>query len=194
MSSPSAAIPNQDQVDRKLAGAQAQIDALRRAGGNLNQAEVDQESCACAAVDQLLQAVTAALHGLNGLMPDPLPPSRVSRRNLRDRFHGVLTESEAIREVDAAARPGEGWLWALEQKDLGAAFAPLLAFDGSGGLRGMWRNPLDHDAGLESAPADVYLTESLGRVHQLIHRVAALAHGDAARYAEADARQRPRLI
>ncbi|HUY99175.1 MAG TPA: hypothetical protein VMU89_02400 [Thermomicrobiaceae bacterium] len=195
MSNPSAsAIPSQAQVDRKLAGVQSQIDALRRAGGNANQAAVDQESCACAAVDQLLQASTAGLHGLNALMPDPLPHSRVSRRNLRDRFQSVQSDSEAIREVEAAARPREGWLWWLEQKDLGAAFERLLDIDDSGGVRGIWKDPLDHGAGFETAPPDVYLSEALGRVRALVHRIAALAHGDAARYNEAEAQQRRRLM
>ena len=195
MSTPSASsIPSQEQVDRKLAGVQSQIDALRRAGGNLNQPGVDQESCACAAVNQLLQAVASGLHGLNSLMPDPLPPSRVSRRNLRDRFQSVLADSEAIREVEAAARPGEGWLWWLEQKDLGAAFDSLLDREASGGVRGIWKDPLNHTSGLESAAPDVYLTETLGRVEALIHRIAALAHGDAARYVEAESQQRRRLM
>src|SRR5690606_18086609 len=124
--------------------ARAQIAALVNAG------EPDvAESCACAAIQQMLQALTAALARLNAAMPDPLPLARVNRRNLRDRFHAVGAESQALRTVDRVARPGNGWLWDLEQQAAGSVFGPVLR----PGLAGEWavvRSPLDPGAGLEA--------------------------------------------
>lgn len=187
-------LPGQSQVNAKLAAARWQIGALERAGST-NGGGVAAESCACAAVDQMLQALSVALHGLNRLMPDPLPPSRVSWRNLRDRFFAVEADSQALRAVQSASRAEGGWLRSLELKREGSAYAELLnpAIDRSGppGLR---RDPLRPELGDEPGEAVVYLAEAVEHIDGLIRQIAALAPEDVARYREGLARQTRRMM
>ena len=94
-------VPNRAQVRRGLAPAGVQIAAIERA----ERAEHAFDEAAAPAVDafpaagiiQLLQAVTAALDGLNHRLPDPLPPTHSSRRNLRDRFAAVASRPGPAR-------------------------------------------------------------------------------------------------
>src|ERR687885_548511 len=98
-------VSNRWFIDQKLDGARFQIENLQQQtqqAGN----EVAAQSCACAAVSQMLQAVSALLHSFSQQLPDPLPASRVSLRHLRDAFHGVEAESRALRPIEQAERSG----------------------------------------------------------------------------------------
>lgn len=171
------------QVEVKLAGARMQFAALAAA-----QDRDAAESYACAAVHQMLQALTAALQQLNALMPDPLPPMRVSRRNLRDRFAAVGAESQVLRELDRVGRPGQGWLWWLERQAAGSSFRSLVQLDPAG-QRAVSRDPLDPGAGLEPGGAAAHLTTRLEQMRALVAQIDGLADADAARYRAALRRQ-----
>lgn len=186
-------IPNQAEVDRKLAQSRYQISTLRQTAEPASRSAVAAESCASAAIDQMLEALSATLHGINLLMPDPLPALRVSRRNLRDRFYAVQCESRALHEVEAAARPGAGWLWWLEEKAAGSTFAPLLR-EAEGDSPALWKDPLQPELGVESTSPVEYLDQSLAGIEQLIRSVVGLAEDDMARYRDALSRQTRRLM
>ncbi|WP_040669204.1 hypothetical protein, partial [Nitrolancea hollandica] len=107
-------IPHQQQVERKLAAVNLSIQTLQ----TLNDRRLDDheihvlaEAVTCGAIAQLLHALDATLYGFSNLLPDPLPHSRVSRRNLRDRFHAIQCESQVLRLMDEADRAKSGWLW-----------------------------------------------------------------------------------
>jgi hypothetical protein len=181
------------QVDLKLDGARFQIQMLEQLPGKVNGNTAGVESCAVAAIDQTLQALAAALQQRNEMRTDPLPASRMSRRNLRDEFHAVQSDSTVIRDIDAEARPNEGWLWWLEQKHAAAAFAHLIA-SGEDGVSRLLRDPLNPAAGFEEGTVSAYLRESVKRVEGLIQRVTRQMSDDAAQYREARRKQSRRLI
>lgn len=189
----SQAVPEHDSIepfiDRKLAGARHQIDALRRLSNGNDDAAA--ESCACAAIEQILQVVAAALQQLNLQLPQPLPASRVSLRNLRDEFQTVQAESASLPLFEQAERPG-AWLDRLRQQQLGATFAPLLRQrDGSDQIL---RDPLEPDAGVEpAAPAD-YLAQAARQAEMLVRLAAARTPDDAMRFREGQRKQTRRLI
>lgn len=136
----------------------------------------------------------ATLYGF-GVLPDPLPPSRTSRRNLRDRFHSVQGQSQALRLVDQAARPDEGWLWWLERNAEGGRFFPLLHQDVQPGVPLLlWKDPANPAAGVEPDPPPLYLRLTLDRMHELIDRVMELIPEDLFHYHECWQLQRHRLI
>lgn len=178
--------PAETQVALKLAGARAQIALLREHRAD----PVIAESCAGAAISQMLQAILAALAEMNRQLPDPLPLSRLTRRNLRDHFYAVEVESRVVREIEVAAQAGRGWLWWLEQKQLGGSIRPLLT-EGQGAI---WRKPLDHHAGVEPGDPVTYLSGEVARVEQLIGRVRELAVTDLERFRVAAKRPARRLL
>lgn len=175
-------IPHQQQVERKLAAVNLSIQTLQ----TLNDRQFDDheihvfaEAVTCGAIAQLLHALDATLYGFSKLLPDPLPHSRVSRRNLRDRFHAIQCESQALRLMDEADRVNSGWLWWLERKSEGSAFFPLLLADTQRAKSlVLWRDPANHAAGLEPSPSPVYLRETLERMRELTGRVADLIPED----------------
>ncbi len=191
-------IPHQQQVERKLAAVNLSIQTLQ----TLNDRQLDEheihvlaEAVTCGAIAQLLHALDATLYGFSNLLPDPLPHSRVSRRNLRDRFHAIQCESQVLRLMDEADRAKSGWLWWLERKAEGSAFFPLL-FVGPQRTKALilWRDPANHEAGLEPNPSPEYLREMLERMRELTRRVADLMPEDLHRYREHWRHQRHHLL
>lgn len=185
-----AQLPNGSFVAEKLDGAQFQIETLRGQSSRSG-AAAGAESCACAAMDQMLQAIQALLHGFNQQLPEPLPPSRVSLRNLRDEFHSVQTESKALRAIEQLDRGGE-WLDDLQHKHLASAFSPVLQREGD--RVKLLKNPLDPEAGAETASASDFLQERLQRTRELIAQVTADIDDDVMRFREAHRQQTRRLI
>ncbi|MGA7669034.1 MAG: hypothetical protein WBW04_01330 [Nitrolancea sp.] len=178
-----------------MAGARFQIETLKGLLGAGNVSLPQAESCANAAVDQLLQAITAALNGLNSMLPDPLPAQRVSRRNLRDQFYSVGSESGVLQDLDTAAHAGDGWLWFLEQKHDAAPFGHLLVkADSSGGSLAMVKDPVNPSGGNESGSPVDYLNSALDQVVEVLSRIAEKANDDVMHYREAQRRQARRLI
>lgn len=192
-------IPSRSQVERKLAAASYQIELLQRIqdessadSGSL----VAVESCTSAAINQLLQALTATLDGFNRQLPDPLPAMRVSRRNLRDEFHAVEIQSEVLREIESAARIGNGWLWWLEQKHAGGPFGPLIerATGSEGATFVLLRDPLNLEAGTEPDSPVVYLQTALAKMIELLDRIGTLVTGDISAYRAGVRGQSRRMI
>lgn len=188
--------PNREAVQARIDGARFQIKMLE---GVLSAGTVSHEqaqSCAGAAIDQLLQAVSAALFGFSSLLPDPLPAQRLNRKNLRDQFFAVEAESAVLHRVDAAAHPGEGWLWSLEVKHDGAAFGKLLVRSGSGDSASirLVKDPLDPKSGTEEQGPLEYLKGNVEQVLRLVSDIGEKAHEDVLRYREAQRRQARRLI
>jgi hypothetical protein len=183
-------VPNRSFVAEKLDGAAFQIDALRQQAGP-GGTPAAAESCACAAMDQLLQSISGVLHGFNQLLPEPLPASRVSLRNLRDEFQSVQSESKALRAIEQVDRSGE-WLDDLQQKHVASSFTVVLRRDGD--RFKLFKNPLDPRAGTESQDAADYLTAALQHTRELIGQVASDISDDVMRYREAHRQQTRRLI
>jgi hypothetical protein len=191
-------IPHQQQVERKLAAVNLSIQTLQ----TLNDRQLDDqdvhvlaEAVTCGAIAQLLHALDATLYGFSKLLPDPLPHSRVSRRNLRDRFHAIQCESQVLRLMDEADRAKSGWLWWLERKAEGCAFFPLLFVEPQRAKAlVLWRDPANHEAGLEPNPSPEYLRETLERMRELTRRVADLIPEDLHRYQEHWRHQRHHLL
>ena len=181
---------NRSVIDLKLAGARYQIGALRGSTASAN-ASTGAESSAAAAIDQMIQAVIATLQGLNMQLPEPLPASRVSLRNLRDEFRSVQAESAALRAIEQVHRAG-GWLHQLEQQRLGSTFAPLLSH--TGGSYQIYCDPLEPGAGTESQSAVDYLEQMLNRVQGLVRQTADQMPEDVVRFREAQRKQARRLI
>ncbi|HET7035290.1 MAG TPA: hypothetical protein VFI42_06355 [Thermomicrobiaceae bacterium] len=183
-------ISDQPFIDHKLAGARYQIDTLRRLVEEAGHQDAA-ESCACAAIEQLLQVVAAALQQLNLQLPQPLPASRVNLRNLRDEFQSVQAESAGLQLFEQAERPGV-WLDRLRQQQLGSTFAPLLR-QIDGGYQ-LYRDPLEPDAGVEpEAPAE-YLDQAARQVEMLVRRAGARMPDDTLRFREGRRKQTRRLI
>ncbi len=184
-------VPNREAVDDRVEGARFQIEALK---GELSSASslAAAESCVSAAVDQILQAVAAALDGLNSMLPDPVPTQRISRKNLRDQFYAVNAESAALQSLDNAAHPGDGWLWSLEQKHDGAAFGHLLVRKGE--TISLVRDPFDSDGGTENEDPVSYLNHALDQVLEVLSEIGERASDDVATYREAQRMQARRLI
>jgi len=188
-----ASLPNREQILLRLAGArrQAELASTSMAAGDL----AGLESALCAAIDQALKAVTAALYGLNALLPSPLPASRLSRRNLRDRFAAVQASSAALELLDREAQPQVGWLWWLDRKEAASAFASLLcAGQEPTDPPRLWRDPLEPAHGVEAAPPDQYVAEAVTRVERLIEALGRLVVTDVETYQEAARRQFGRLL
>ena len=183
-------VPNRSFVMEKLDGAEFQIETLRGKAGK-GAPEAAAESCACAAMDQLLQAISGMLHGFNQLLPEPLPASRVSLRNLRDEFQSVQAESKALRAIEHVDRNGE-WLDDLQQKHIASSFTVVLSQDGNGFK--LFKNPLNPSQGTEEQDAATYLTHALGQTRDLIGQVAGEIDGDVMTYREAHRQQTRRLI
>lgn len=199
MSLPPIQIPHQEQVERKLAAVSFSIQTLQ----TLNDRQLDHqeihvlaEAVTCGAIAQLLQALDATLYGFGKLLPDPLPHSRVSRRNLRDRFHAVQCESQALRLImEEADGAKSGWLWWLERKAEGSAYFPLLLQEAPRAKTlVLWRDPANHAAGLEPSPSPVYLREMLDRMRDLTRHVADLIPEDLHCYRERWRHQRHHLL
>ena len=183
-------VANRAYIDRKFAGVRVQIACLR----GLPDADGPQEaaeSYATAAVDQTLQAMTALLQSLNLELPDPLPASRVSLRNLRDSFQSVRAESAALHAFEQAERPG-AWLDRLEQQRLGASFAPLLR-GRDGGLQ-ILLDPLEPDTGVAAQSPVDYLERALQQAEELAQRFAQELPEDVVRFRDAHRKQTHRLI
>jgi len=188
-------VPNRAEVDDRIAGARFQIETLKRLLESENAVRPEAESCANAAVDQLLQSITAALNGFNSMLPDPLPAQRVSRRNLRDQFYSVGSESAVLQDLDGAAHAGDGWLWYLEQKHDGAPFGHLLVkSDSSDGPVAMVKDPLNASGGNESGSPVDYLNSAVDKVVEILTQIGDKANDDVMHYREAQRRQARRLI
>lgn len=188
-----ASLPNREQVVLRLQGARRQAEqvAAALAAGDL----IGLESALCAAIDQALKAVTAALYGFNALLPSPLPASRLNRRNLRDRFAAVQATSAVLELIDRAAHPHEGWLWWLDRKEAASAFTALLRPPGEAAdTPALWRDPLEPAHGVETLSPDRYVAQAVAQVEQLVEDVSRLAAADVAAYREAARRQPGRLI
>ncbi len=192
-------IPHQQQVERKLAAVGLSIQSLQ----TLYDRQLDDqdvhvlaEAVTCGAIAQLLHALDATLFGFSKLLPDPLPHSRVSRRNLRDRFHAIQCESQALRLIMAEAdRAKSGWLWWLERKAEGSAYFPLLFVEAQRARTlVLWRDPANHEAGLEPCSSPVYLQETLERMRDLTQHVSDLIPEDLHRYQESWRQQRHHLL
>lgn len=179
-------------VERKLAGAQFQIDMLERVLPD-DDADIEAiESAVSGAIDQMLHSLTAVLFTFNAQLPDPLIPQRVNRRNLRDQFHSVGINSAAMREIDRVNRAGDGWLWWLEQKTLGAGYRPLIfAEHGSFYLR---RDPMNPESGVELTGPISYLQHSLQSMTELLDRLDTLVAEDVRAFREARRRSIWKLI
>lgn len=192
-------VPSRSQVERKLAAASYQIELLQRIQDDAS-AGVDPvvavESCTAAAINQLLQALTATLDGFNRQLPDPLPALRVSRRNLRDEFHAVEIQSQVLREIESAARVRSGWLWWLEQKHVGGSFGSLIErATGTGGPKFVLRrDPLNLEDGTEPEPPVEYLQAALAKMIELLDRIGALAADDISTYRVGIREQSRRMI
>jgi len=184
-------LPNEAQVLLRLTGAREQLSILREAIRAHRQTVA--EAAACAVTDQAVKAVTAALHGFNLLLPQPLPAERVTWRNLRARFVAVQAESAVLDLVEEQSRPRSGWLWWLERKDQASAFAPLLHFDGEGETVALWRDPLDPTQGTEQGSPEDYFTAVLDRIEDLVREIGRLARKDAELFRQAARRQPGRI-
>ena len=192
-------IPHQQQVQRKLAAVNLCIQTLQTLNDRLldeHEIHVLAEAVTCGAITQMLQALDATLYGFSKLLPDPLPHSRVSRRNLRDRFHALQCESQALRLImEEATRPNSGWLWWLERKAEGSAFFPLLLLEAPRpNTLVLWRDPANHTAGLEPSPSPVYLHDMLERMRDLTRQVADRIPEDLHHYRESWRHQRHHLL
>ncbi|WP_038039029.1 hypothetical protein [Thermorudis peleae] len=186
-------LPTQQQAHLRLEGARYHAREAAMAIEAKDQVRV--EAAICAGIDQALKALTAALHGLNLLLPQPLPASRLSRRNLRERFRSVEAPSRTLDLLDQAAQPEEGWLWWLEAKDAASPFAALVRPSTAPGRPfELWRDPLDHSRGLEEHAPDQYLLDAIARINTLIGQIAALAPHDAKAFQDAARRLPGRLI
>lgn len=185
-------LPNETQIALRLAGAREQltlvVDALRTHRPSLA------ESATCAVIDQALKTLTAALHGFNLLLPQPLPAERVTWRNLRARFVAVQAESAVLDLVEEHLRPRVGWLWWLDRKEHASAFAPLLRVDSETGSVAIWRDPLDPTAGVEAGTPDEYLASVLDRIEELTREIARLARKDVETFRQAARRQPGRML
>ncbi len=189
-------VPNRSDVDDRMAGARFQIETLKGLLEASDTSRPQAESCANAAVDQLLQSITAALNGLNSMLPDPLPAQRVSRRNLRDQFYAVGSESAVLQDLDAAAHAGDGWLWFLEQKHDGAPFGHLLVKSDpeDDGTMSMVKDPVNATGGNEAGSPVDYLNNALDQVVEILSQIGEKANDDVMHYREAQRRQARRLI
>jgi hypothetical protein len=188
-----ASLPNRDQILLRLEGArrQAELAATALAAGD----RAGLESAVCATIDQALKAVTAALYGLNVLLPSPLPASRLTRRNLRDRFAAVSASSAVLELLDREATPLVGWLWWLDRKEAASAFASLLCpGEEAADPPTLWRDPLEPSHGIEALPPDRYLAEAVAQVERLLEEIGQLVGTDVETYREAARRQFGRLI
>ncbi len=185
-------VPNHDVANEHLAGAQFQIETLKSVLKTSDSPLPRAESCVNAAICSLLHAITASLSGFNEMLPDPVPPQRLSRRNLRDQFHAVAAESNALQRLESAAHPGEGWLWSLEQKHEGAAFGHLLVKDGSGVK--LVKDPFEPGSGHESEGPAEYLNSAVDHVANLLSEIGEKASDDVATYRESQRQQARRLI
>ncbi len=184
-------LPNEKQILLRLGGARELVNVLREALQAQNQLLA--EAAACAVVDQTLKAVTAALHGFNLLLPQPLPAERVNWRNLRARFVSVQADSAVLQQLEGAYRARSGWLWWLERKAEASAFAPLLHRDPEGGVVMLWRDPLDPTLGFEPVAPEVYCATVLEQAESLIREISRLAAKDAERFRQAARRQPGRI-
>lgn len=185
-------LPNETQIALRLAGARDQltlvVDALRTHRPSLA------ESATCAVIDQALKTLTAALHGFNLLLPQPLPAERVTWRNLRARFVAVQAESAILDLVEEHLRPRVGWLWWLDRKEHASAVAPLLRVDSETGSVAIWRDPLDPTAGVEAGTPDEYLTSVLEHIEELTREIARLARKDVETFRQAARRQPGQML
>ncbi len=184
-------LPNEKQIFLRLGGARELVNVLREALQAHNQLLA--EAAACAVVDQTLKAVTAALHGFNLLLPQPLPAERVNWRNLRARFVSVQADSAVLQQLEEAYRARSGWLWWLERKGEASAFAPLLHREPEGGTVVLWRDPLDPTLGFEPVAPEAYCTTVLEQTESLIREISRLAAKDAERFRQAARRQPGRI-
>jgi len=180
-------LPNESQVLLRLSGAREQLAILREALRTHKQTVA--EAAACAVVDQAMKAVTAALHGFNLLLPQPLPAERVSWRNLRGRFVAVQAESAVLDLLEESFRSRAGWLWWLERKEYASAFAPLLRFDPDSDTVALWRDPLDPTHGTEAGTPEVYFSTVLDRIEELVREIGRLARRDVDNFRQAARRQ-----
>lgn len=180
-------------IDLKLHGARFQISTLEQIGPHVEFREAAIESCVDAAIDQMLQALNVTLQQFNTLLPDPLPANRVSRRNLRDIFYAVESESHVLREIEAAARPHDGWLWWLEEKRTAGEVTSLVD-PSADGEQHVWRDPLNPAARFEDGSPIDYLNRSLRRMSALIEQLLDQMADDIARYRDAQRQQARRLI
>lgn len=188
-----ARLPNQQQILLRLDGARRQAEQASIALESGDHAGL--ESALCAAIDQALKAVTAALYGFNSLLPNPLPASRVTRRNLRDRFVAVQARSAVLELLDRESRPHEGWLWWLDRKEASSAFASLIRSPADAKMPpALWRDPLDPAHGVEMLRPDRYVQQAVEQVERLVEEIGRLAGPDIAAYREAARRQPGRLI
>jgi hypothetical protein len=185
-------LPNEQQIASRLAGAREQLAILTEA--LRTRRPVLAEAAACAVIDQALKTVTAALHGFNLLLPQPLPAERVSWRNLRARFVAVQVESAVLDLIEEQLRPRSGWLWWLDRKEHASTFAPLLRFDSEAGSVAIWRDPLDPTAGVEPGAPEDYLAPILQRIEDLTREIGRLARKDAEAYRQAARRQPGRML
>lgn len=184
-------LPNESHVLLRLSGAREQLAILREA--LRTQRQVVAEAAACAVVDQAMKSVTAALHGFNLLLPQPLPAERVNWRNLRARFVAVQAESAVLDLLDEHLRPRAGWLWWLERKEHASAFAPLLRFDPDTSSVAVWRDPLDPTLGTEAGTPEEYFSGILDRIDDLVREIGRLARRDVDIFRQAARRQPGRI-
>ncbi len=189
-------VPNREAADDRVTGARFQIEALKTTLKTQGSPLPHAESCVSAAIDQMLQAITATLDGFNSMLPDPVPSQRISRKNLRDQFHAAGAESAVLQSLDNAAHPGDGWLWYLEQKRDGAALGRLLTNTGSNDspAYAVVKDPLNSSAGNEDGDPVTYLNHALDQVLQILGTVAEKAGDDVVTYREALRKQASRLI
>ncbi|MCS7050036.1 MAG: hypothetical protein NZL87_00305 [Thermomicrobium sp.] len=187
-----AKLPTENQILLRLSGAREQLAILRESLRAHRPALA--EAAAAAVVDQLLKALTAALHGFNLLLPQPLPADRVSWRNLRARFVAVAVDSAIVNLLEESLRPRTGWLWWLDRKEHASAFAPLLQIDAETGSAAIWRDPMDPTLGFEELPPTEYLGHVLDRVEALTRDIARLARRDAEVFRHAARRQPGRML
>ncbi len=185
-------VPNRDIANDHVMGAQFQIDTLKSVLGNGDASLARAESCVSGAICSLLHAITSALDGFNAMLPDPLPPQRLNRRNLRDQFQTVTAESNVLHSIENATRSGEGWLWSLEQKHDGAAFSHVLVKDGSSVK--LVKDPFDQGSGNESEGPVEYLNNAVTHVFTLLSEMGEKAHDDVMNYRESQRHQARRLI
>ncbi|MCX7623798.1 MAG: hypothetical protein RMK01_03835 [Thermomicrobium sp.] len=184
-------LPNETHIVLRLNGAREQLAILHEA--LRDHRYVVAEAAVCAIVDQAAKAVTAALHGFNLLLPQPLPAERVSWRNLRARFVSVQAESAVLDLIEEHLRPRSGWLWWLDRKEHASTFAPLLRIDAESGSVALWRDPLDPTQGTEPGSPDEYFTVVLERVEELVREIGRSARRDAEQYRQAARRQPGRI-
>ncbi|WP_040669257.1 hypothetical protein, partial [Nitrolancea hollandica] len=83
----------------------------------------------------------------------------------------------------------------LERKAEGSAFFPLLFIEPQRAKALiLWRDPANHEAGLEPKPSPEYLQEMLERMRDLTRRVTDLMPEDLHRYREHWRHQRHHLL